>query len=73
MSMKVTLYGFDACSTCKQLRHLLEKFEVKHEYIDMVKTKTEVDTAPTLMVKFEGLSPELTAFLRAMRDVKKDG
>jgi len=73
--MKATLYGFEACSSCKQLRRLLEKFGVDYEYVDMVKTKTDVDTAPTLIVRFEGMSKELTAFLRmvAKKEVKMDG
>ena len=66
----IKLYGFEECGPGRQVKHLLEKFNIEYEYIDVLKNNIDFDIVPMLELddgrKFKGLSVELTKYLRKL-------
>lgn len=68
----IKLYGFDACSPCKQIQRLLDKFGIEYEYHDVIKENTAITDQlyPILVIdknmKFEGLSQDLVKYIRKL-------
>ena len=72
----IKLYGFEACGPCRQVKRLLEKFEVKYEYIDTLKNKVDVPSVPTLELedgrRIVGLGTEMSNYIKKLgREHKK--
>lgn len=72
--MEIKLYGLECCKPCKQLKHLLDKFNVKYTYIDVLKEKhpEDIQSYPTLVITFTGFSEGLTEFLRTLGKKEKE-
>jgi len=67
----IKLYGFDACTPCKQVKRLLDKFGIEYEYIDVFKNPTSgYYSFPVLVLddgrEFKGLSQDLVKHLREL-------
>ena len=65
----IRLFGSDVCEPCKQVRRLLTKFGVEHEYIDVSRTDytgeipyLELEDGTIIM----GL-PNIAQYLRSIR------
>ncbi len=67
----IKLYGFDACGPCKQVKRLLDKFDIEYEYIDVFKNPSSgYHSFPVLVFdngrEFKGLSQKLVKYLRKL-------
>lgn len=66
----IKLYGFESCGPCKQVKRLLDKFNVEYEYIDVLKKKKSFGSVPILELEdgtqIVGLGKTMTEYIRKL-------